>query len=340
MERILKDIVLLSEVAALAEEFDRVVTPSGAIASDVELMGDGKAQLIGDQVTWSSAGSNVKTRAFKADLGALDDEESDDDESERFGEERQMKRAKSERATDMKALLDDWTEPVDKSEKAINASIDDILKFRRALTFMDDDAPFGICFGPASSREEFLESAENVFKRLLRTTPDQDRLCIEVLDLLVENEDGVVADGAKKKALYKMFRPNAENELSLLAFLQSCDAVYRKLRFFRASVGNASIIDHALEGIVDGLFNFLLALALLTLMRFNPWPLLVSVSTLLVSVSFAVSSSCSNYIEGLLLICVRRPFGESVYLSSFFSGRVISHSWNFSPCPFTRVRSW
>ena len=64
MERILKDIVLLSEVAALAEEIDRVVTPSGAIASDVELMGDGKAQLIGDQVTWSSAGSNVKTRAI------------------------------------------------------------------------------------------------------------------------------------------------------------------------------------------------------------------------------------------------------------------------------------
>ena len=314
MERILKDIVLLSEVAALAEEIDRVVTPTGAIASDVELTRDGKARLIGDQVTWGSTGSNAKNKVFTSDVGNVEDEE-----SECLEDEFQLNQSKSERTTDMKALLDDWTEPVDKSERSINASIDDILRFRRALSFMDDAEPFGVCFGPASSRDEFLVSAEHVFKRLLKTTPDQNCLCVEVLDMLVEDEDGAVTDCAKKKALYKMFRPNAENELSLLAFLQSCDAVYRNLRFFRASVGNASIIDHALERIVDGFFNFLLALALLTIMRFNPWPLLVSVSTLLVSVSFAVSSSCSNFIEGLLMICLRRPFGESVHFLALSS---------------------
>ena len=72
---------------------------------------------------------------------------------------------------------------------------------------------------------------------------------------------------------------------------------YKRLRFFRASVGNASVIDHVLESIIDGVFHFVLALVLLSIMRFNPWPLLVSISTLLVSVSFAVGSSASKYIE-------------------------------------------
>jgi small-conductance mechanosensitive channel len=45
------------------------------------------------------------------------------------------------------------------------------------------------------------------------------------------------------------------------------------------------------------IFHFVLALLLLSIMRFNPWPLLVSISTLLVSVSFAVGSSASKYIE-------------------------------------------
>lgn len=175
---------------------------------------------------------------------------------------------------------------------------------------MDDDQPFGSSFGPASTRDEFLVSAQNTYYRLLKSTPGKEKLSGDIFGILAQDEAGLT-DRGKKKALHKLFRPNAQNELGLLAFLQCCDSVYRRLRFFRASVGNASVIDHALESIIDGMFNFLLLLVLLSLMRFNPWPLLVSVSTLLVSISFAVSSSCSNFIEGVLLICFRRPFGKS-----------------------------
>ena len=78
------------------------------------------------------------------------------------------------------------------------------------------------------------------------------------------------------------------------------------MRYFRASVGNASVIDHALESIVDGFYNFILCLVMLSILQINPWPLLVSISTLLVSVSFAVGPSAAKYIEGILLIAIRR----------------------------------
>lgn len=213
-----------------------------------------------------------------------------------------------------------------------SGSINDILKFRRALTFMDDDRPFGEAFGPAATRDDFLSAAQAVFRRLLCMTPGREKVAADLFVALAQDENGEI-DRAKKNALHKLFRPDAENELGLLAFLQSADTVYRRLRFFRASVGNASVIDHALESIIDAVFNFGLLLVLLSVMRFNPWPLLVSMSTIIVSVSFAVSSSCSNFIEGLLLICLRRPFGRwprmfnesavpaNSYVVAQFSGR-------------------
>jgi hypothetical protein len=73
----------------------------------------------------------------------------------------------------------------------------------------------------------------------------------------------------------------------------------------------------ALENIVDGAYAFVLALILLAIMNFNPWPVLVSITSLLVSVSFALGSSVSKYVEGVLLIAVRRPFepGDRIIIS-------------------------
>jgi hypothetical protein len=52
--------------------------------------------------------------------------------------------------------------------------------------------------------------------------------------------------------LKRLFRPDRFNELTLLAFVQACDSVYKRLRYFRASVGNSSVIDRWLEQIIDG----------------------------------------------------------------------------------------
>ena len=198
----------------------------------------------------------------------------------------------------------------------MNASISDILRFRRALTFLDESEPFGELFGPASTREAMVTSAHRVYEKLLKMSPGSSRLSCEFYDMLALEDDGATVNHNKRKALRKLFRPDVNNEIGLLPFIQSCDALYKRLRFFRANVGNASVIDHALESICDGAFNFVLLLIILTVMRFNPWPLLVSLSTVLVSISFAVGSSASKFFEGVLLVAARRPYdlGDRIYM--------------------------
>lgn len=88
--------------------------------------------------------------------------------------------------------------------------------------------------------------------------------------------------------------------------LKSCDTLYKKLRYFRASVANATVIDRVLESIIDVLFGFVLFLVVLSILHFNFWPLLVSSLTLIVSFSFALGASASKLIEGILLIVGRR----------------------------------
>lgn len=170
---------------------------------------------------------------------------------------------------------------------------------------MDETNPFGEAFGPAGTRDDILKSATNVYHRMM-TSQDRAVLSCDILYLLSEDDDGVTIDRSKKRAIKRLFQPDAENEVTMLHFVKACDSLYRRMRYFRASVGNASVIDHALESIVDGFYNFLLCLVILSILQINPWPLLVSISTLLVSISFAVGPSAARYIEGILLIAIRR----------------------------------
>lgn len=169
---------------------------------------------------------------------------------------------------------------------------------------MDDKNPFGDDFGPASNRDDVIASSDAVYRNLLKINQGSN-LNFDVLALIATDDDGAV-DQAKRSAIRRLFRPDASDELTHLAFIQSCDSVYKRLRYFRASVDNASVIDNVLEGIVNGFFYFVLALILLSLLQFNPWTLLVSITSLLVSVSFALGPSVSKYVEGVLLIAVRR----------------------------------
>ena len=44
------------------------------------------------------------------------------------------------------------------------------------------------------------------------------------------------------------------------------------------------------------------------MLHLNPWTLLVSLSTVLVSFAFAMGPSAAKMVEGMILIAVRRPF--------------------------------
>jgi small-conductance mechanosensitive channel len=339
LEKILKDVVLLTEIAELAEEADQL-DAQDSLNQSLRLHEKPVSKKgLGGSVKWSevAALSSGDISDFERDH----DDEDDDDASKESPSEGGDTPAASERNRPqlsisnsgdfrIKDLLDRWQEPVNKLDKTTDASIHGILKFNRALSYMDESHPFGESFGPASTRNQQIASAHSVYYRLLKLTPDVGVVSNDILLMIAQDEDGNVLT-SKKNALSRMFRPDRYNQLPLLAFLQSCDTLYKKLRYFRASVGNASVIDHVLEGMIDVLFAFVLFLVILSVMNFNPWPLLVSLSTLLVSFSFAMGSSASKCIEGILLIAVRRPFdlGDRIVLSTA-SGQEnpgVANSW-------------
>ena len=177
--------------------------------------------------------------------------------------------------------------------QSLNASLDDVLRFRRALSFMDEKYPFGTVFGPAATRNECISSSQALFEKLVRLGESKSAVDFEILAVIAVDDDGN-SDPMKKRTLRRLFRPDMRNQLPLLAFVASCDSVYKRLRYFRASVSNSSVIDQVLVSIVDGIFYFVLSLVLLSFMQFNPWPLLVSISSLLVVSTEGISATSNQ----------------------------------------------
>ena len=75
-------------------------------------------------------------------------------------------------------------------------SVNSLLQFRRALTCLNTDFPFSVVFGPAGTREDAIESSQNVFRRLLygaEEGEDVDYLNFEVLAALGVQSEGSLA---------------------------------------------------------------------------------------------------------------------------------------------------
>ena len=254
LEDILHDVIIISEIAELAEEAEHL--PENTHTFDTkEILKEGlkatRKQSIA-QVRWS------EVRFHKRDPSiASEDDIGDDKDTGSASSDPQQKSpsdpprktyestsvgprsgAKLERSRSgsirIKNLLDRWDEPKNLSDKSSEASIHDILKFRRALTLLNLEKPFGDAYGPASNRNESIQSSANVFQKLLKLSPGSALLSYDVLKVLAENDDGT-EDYTKKKTLRQLFRPDAKDELTMLAFIQSCDTVYKKIRYFRAS---------------------------------------------------------------------------------------------------------
>lgn len=76
---------------------------------------------------------------------------------------------------------------------------------------MQKQYPFSYAFGPAYSRESCLDSAQNVYTRLLMKTPDEIVLHFNTIALLALRKDGTI-DQQKAKDLVKLFRPNRQGK--------------------------------------------------------------------------------------------------------------------------------
>ena len=170
----------------------------------------------------------------------------------------------------IKQMLDRWEEPISKLDKSSATSIHDVLQFRRALELMDESHPFGEAFGKASKRDDCILSAHAVYLRLMKLTPKEKELPFESLALIAHDLEDTEEAHYKRGALLKLFRPDKDKKVPLLAFIQTCDTLYRRLRYFRASVGNATVIDHVLEDVCDYLVAFILFLVSLSILNVNP----------------------------------------------------------------------
>jgi hypothetical protein len=191
-----------------------------------------------------------------------------------------------------------------------SASLQEILQFKKAMARMNGSYPFSAAFGLADMRQNCIKSAIEVYKNLLKFTPDvseDDNLSFEVIGALAYEEDGAL-NAQRAQGLLRLFMPDRDNKVCLETFVQSCDSVYKKMLFLRASLTNASKIDSVLEECFNAVFYGILAVITLTMVGYNPWSLLVSFSTLMVSLTFAVGPSAAKIIEGILAIAVRRPF--------------------------------
>jgi hypothetical protein len=123
-----------------------------------------------------------------------------------------------------------------------NPDIGDIIQFRQSLSYLNSPLPFGVPFGPASTRQECLDSSDTVYSRLLQCIPEKEVVTFDVLAMLALCDSGELDDELLGQ-LVKLFRPDREGKLTRLDFVKSVDSVYKDLKLLRASVANASKVS-------------------------------------------------------------------------------------------------
>jgi small-conductance mechanosensitive channel len=203
------------------------------------------------------------------------------------------------------------------SKQNERASISAVLHFRKALTFIQKGYPFSFAFGPAYSREACIESAQEVYRRLMMRTPAETVLPFETLALLALT-DTYEIDQRKAKDLVKLFRPDRQGYLTVLDFVKSVDSVYKEFRLLSASIENSSRIDRAFENLFNIVFYALVTTMILSQLGFDPLALFLSLSSVILAFAFMIGSASAKYFEGLLFILVRRPYGigDRIHISN------------------------
>ncbi|KAL7461908.1 hypothetical protein ACHAXS_002314, partial [Conticribra weissflogii] len=205
-------------------------------------------------------------------------------------------------------LLSEWNEPEILMQKNTKASVQDLLQFRRAVSYMDDRYPFSHAFGPSKTRQKCVESSQKVFDRLMLSTEDGTAtLPFSVFTVLATDDSGDLVE-SKMKSLIRLFRPDRDGTLTKLDFVKSIDTVYKELRLLRASIANSAQIDYAFEHVVNFFFYFFLLVASVLILGFNLWSVIIAMNGFLFSFSFSFGAAASNWFEGLLLIFVRRAY--------------------------------
>lgn len=208
VENIMTEMLVLSEVAEFASSSSLMKTRWHINFSNTE----------------NTATSKSMTPAESYNGESEDDEDDDDDDSVK------------DIVINEKISLQNWKAPAKKIDKESDPSINDILQFRQALSYMDDIYPFTESFGKASTRDECVKSSKRLFKRLIKIQnsqftslstelkPNSVLLDFDVLSEICADEHGKVDDDEMYRALSAVFRADKNNKLSYSNFVQCTDS--------------------------------------------------------------------------------------------------------------------
>ncbi|KAL3935448.1 MAG: hypothetical protein SGBAC_009032, partial [Bacillariaceae sp.] len=98
-------------------------------------------------------------------------------------------------------LLGRWEEPTRISAQVSATSIAEVLRFRKALTFIDDTYPFSYAFGLADTRDSTIRSAQELYLILRGVTPLSDVVQFEMIAEIALRQDGSIDEHKAKEAI-------------------------------------------------------------------------------------------------------------------------------------------
>lgn len=142
-----------------------------------------------------------------------------------------------------------------RKSKGIEVPISSVLRFRKALLLLGNQYPFSFAFGDTSTRIACVDSVQDVYERLMLSTPNKDTLHFENIVLVALDEQGNV-DEEIARQLIKLFRPDRKGEIiTLLDFVKSIDGVYKAHHLLAVSIENSKELDRAFENIFNLFFQ-------------------------------------------------------------------------------------
>jgi len=217
-------------------------------------------------------------------------------------------------------LVGEWDEPRASVNDftSVQTTLHDVIRFNESLASIRNDFPFSASFGYARTREACLESSCRVFRNLQAYTNSSGSIPFDTVALSTLDRKGNLHEGEIKQ-LIRIFRPDRDGTLTLLHFVKSIDNIYKEMRLLQASVDNSKAIDDAAERIYNILYYFLYIL-IIQMGLFGAeegLEMIFGLFALITPLSFALSSACGKYVEGVMLILTRKPFqiGDRIAVS-------------------------
>lgn len=235
LESLLQDVLVVSEVALLsAKSVDDNGHRRSPSQSAKAFIYSSQRMHIGDtlktlnfdqdQLTTSETFSEEEISCLEKDDDSIDSKSSSESNTPNRIPPLRSAQFGSSHQNLMKNILDRWEEPHrDDWEDDLRGNIADVLRFQRALQYMDDEYPFGEDFGFAPTRAECVSCSQRLFERLSSLHGKSGQaIPFACFDPLVLDATGS-CDGNKRTLIRRLFQPNSNEELDLFAFVQSVE---------------------------------------------------------------------------------------------------------------------